>query len=90
MDDIFNGFLWHSSIGIDEALDGRKKFVTRIANTPRSMMMFAKAGDNILIHKMSQSLWKLSKDKKTIEPVFGSDILSEEDLKAFEEDGTEE
>ena len=91
MESIFDGFLWHSSIGIDEALDGNKRFVTRIANTPRARAMFASAGDNILIHKTTQALWKLTDDKSAIEPVFGSDVLTEDDLKAFDESqGTEE
>jgi len=46
------------------------------------MSMFTAAGNNILIHKTTRCLWKISDDKKTIEPVFSSDVLSTEDVKA--------
>jgi hypothetical protein len=79
--DIFDGFLWHSSIGIDDNLDGRKKFVTRIANTPKARSMFIASGDSFLIHRTTRALWKLSDDKKSIEPVFDTDVLGEEEVR---------
>jgi hypothetical protein len=79
--DIFDGFLWHSAIGIDASLDGNKKFVTRIANTSRARAMFIASGDNFLIHRTTRALWKLSDDKKTIEPVFDTDVLGEDEVR---------
>lgn len=78
-DDIFEGFHWHSSIGIDVELDGRKKFVTRIPNTRKARSMFI-ACNNLLIHKTTKALWKISDDEKSIEPIFPTDILTEDDL----------
>jgi len=86
--DIFEGFSWHSSIGIDEALDGRKRFVTRIANTTRARCAFVAVagGDNLLVHKTTRALWKVSDDNASIEPVFPTDVLTEEDMSGFMED----
>jgi len=80
--DIFEEFSWHSSIGIDDALDGHKRFVTRIANTQRARRQFIAAGggDNILVHKTTRALWKISDDKQSIQPVFATDVLTDDDL----------
>jgi hypothetical protein len=78
--DIFDNFSWHSSIGIDFTLDGDRRFVSRIPNSKKARSMFADAGKGLLIHKTSQCLWKISEDKKCIEPVFGTDVLTEEDV----------
>lgn len=77
--DIFEDFAWHSCIGIDSALDG-KRFVTRLPNSRRASLLFEAAGNDLLIHKTTRCLWKLSQDGKFIEPVFGSDILTEQDV----------
>jgi hypothetical protein len=78
-DDVFENFTWHSAIGVDFALDGRK-FVTRLPNTKRARTMFEATGNDMLIHKTSRCLWKLSDDKKHIEPVFSSDVLTEDEV----------
>lgn len=80
--DFFDGFNWHSSIGIDSEIDGRRRFVTRLPNTRQARGMFASAGGHLLIHRTTRALWKVSDDKKSIEPVFDTDVLSEEDVKA--------
>ena len=81
MRDFLEEFSWHSSIGIDDAIKDNKRFVTRMRNTKRARGMFVSAGDgDLLIHKTTRALWKLSKDGKSIEPVFDTDVLSEEDL----------
>ena len=77
--DILEGFSWHSAIGIDCALDG-KRFVTRVPNTRRAAGMFESAGNDLLIHKTTKCLWKLSENGKFIEPVFSNDILSDDDV----------
>lgn len=82
MDNDFNlgEMQWHSSIGIDETVKDHKKFVTRLPNNKQARTMFITAGKNLLVHKTTQALWKISEDEKSIEPVFGSDVLTEEDL----------
>lgn len=79
--DIFEGFCWHSSIGIDSNLDGNKRFVTRMPYDRSAAAMFVSAGNNLLIHKTTRCLWKLSDDKKTIIPTFDSDVLSADEVK---------
>lgn len=84
--DIIDSFSWHSSIGIDDSLDLNKKFVTRLAASHSNLGMFAVAGEDLLVHKTTKALWKFSEDRKTIEPVFGSDILTAEELEALDEE----
>ena len=79
MPDIFEEFTWHSAVGIDCALDG-KRSVTRLPRTRRALMMFNAAGNDLLIHKTTRCLWRLSDDKKHIEPVFGNDVLSDDEV----------
>jgi len=78
--DILQDFTWHSCIGIDCTLDG-KKFVSRLPNNKRAMAMFEASGNSLLIHKTTRCLWKLSDDSKYIEPVFGNDVLTEDDVR---------
>jgi len=86
MKDIFDDFVWHSAIGIDLDLDGNKQFATRVANTERSRRMFVASGDNLLIHKTTKALWRFSEDRKSIEPVFSADVLTEDEVReAMEE-----
>jgi len=79
--DFFDGFLWHSAIGIDSSVDGNRKFVTRMANTPKARAMFIASGENMLIHRTTRALWKLSDDKRSIEPVFDTDVLGEDEVR---------
>ena len=86
-DDIFEGFTWHSSIGVDYTINGTRRFIARLPATKKALSMFVVAGKNLLIHKTTRCLWRMSDDKKFIEPVFSSDVLTEEDVKAaMEED----
>jgi len=78
-EDIFEGFTWHSSIGIDFALDGSKEFVTRLPNSRKARSLFTASSDNTLIHKTTKALWKITDDQQAIEPVFATDVLSVED-----------
>jgi hypothetical protein len=85
-DGIFDDFNWHSSIGIDCTLAGDQKFVSRLPNTKKARMLFMAAGNDLLIHKTTRCLWKISDDKKSIEPVFSNDVLTEDEVKqAMEE-----
>lgn len=84
--DIFEHFSWHSSIGIDQTLAGDKKFVSRLPNTAATRGMFTAAGNDVLIHKTTRCLWKISDDKKTIQPVFSNDVLTDDEVQeAMEE-----
>jgi hypothetical protein len=85
-DKLFENFRFHSCIGIDFALDGDKKFVTKVANTDMNRRQFTASGDNTLIHKMTRCLWKTSEDGKYIEPVFPTDVLTADECET-EEDG---
>jgi hypothetical protein len=87
MKDFLEKFHWHSSIGIDDSLENNKRFVTKIANNQANMMSFEAAGENYLIHKTTNALWRKSECGNFIEPVFGSDILTDDDLNAL---GSEE
>ena len=79
--DIFEHFNWHASIGIDQALSGNKKFVSRMPNTASVREMFTAAGGDVLIHKTTRCLWKISDNKKSIEPVFSNDVLTDDEVK---------
>ena len=79
MADILEDFTWHSAIGIDCALDG-KRFVTRLPRTRKALNMFDAAGNDLLIHKTTKCLWRMSDDKKHIEPVFGNDVLTDDEV----------
>lgn len=82
MSEFFRDFLWHSAIGIDTGIEGEKNFCTRLPNTKKARAMFASANGEgrLLIHKTSQALWRVSEDGKSIEPVFDTDVLTEEDI----------
>ena len=83
---IFDDFNWHSCIGMDCVMGGGRRFVTKLPNTKKAMAMFIKAGDAMLIHKTTRCLWSVSEDNKSIQPVFGSDVLTEDEVKeAMEE-----
>ena len=81
MKEFLSSFEWHSSVGLDTDLaDSEELTISKLANNDFNRAKFLNAGENLLIHKSSQALWKLSEDKKSIEPVFDSDILNENDL----------
>jgi hypothetical protein len=79
MSDILELFTWHSAVGIDCALDG-KRMVASLPKTRKALRMFEAAGGDFLIHKTTRCLWRMSDDNKRIEPVFGNDVLSEEQV----------
>jgi len=86
MSDFFDDFSWHSSLGIDDSVSQKKKFVASVPNTEGYRKMFIANGSATLIHKTTKSLWKLSDDNSSIEPVFPADILSEDDVRQAMED----
>lgn len=86
--DVFENFQWHSCIGIDWTADGDRKFVSRMPNTKKARAMFITAGKDTLIHKTTRCLWRLSDDKKTIEPVFENDVLTDDEVREAMEEGT--
>lgn len=82
----FTNFSWHSSVGIDAALNNSKRYVASLpSNSEYVAQMFRKAGRcgdsrELLIHKTKHCLWKFSQDNSCIEPMFASDVLSIEDM----------
>lgn len=77
--------LWHSSIGMDaflgqvsDEVTGRA-FVASVPNDAKHRKMFV-ASNELLIHRATKALWKVSADGSSIEPVFDSDVLTEDDL----------
>ncbi len=78
--EFFSDFCWHSSIGIDDVVWNNKKFVTRMANTVKARSMFVAGGKNLLVHKATQALWKISDNGKFLEPVFDTDVLTTDDI----------
>lgn len=82
MKDILKDFLWHSSFDLDDFLHDKKK-VVKISSRKviASDFLTAKKDCNYLIHKSSKALWRWSKDRKYIEPVFEEDILTSGDFK---------
>jgi hypothetical protein len=67
---------------MDCAVGEGRRFVTRLPNTTASRGMFTAAGGDFLIHKTTRCLWRLSEDKKSIEPVFSGDVLTDDEVKA--------
>lgn len=90
MEDVFSSFQWHSAVGIDRTLTGNAVFRTRLACTPHNLARFVQAGDNLLIHRATKALWQKSEDGKSIVPVFGSSILTDEDLELLEREDEED
>ena len=84
--DFLSNFSWHSSLGLEGAVEVRK-VVSRLPNTKVARSMFLTAGNSLLIHKTNKCLWKVSRDGNSIEPVFASDVLSEEDVREAMEGG---
>ena len=73
---------WHSLLGIQNVEERIvRKVVASLPINPRVMAMFASAGRDVLVHKTTKCLWRLSKDGKSIEPVFANDVLTADDVK---------
>jgi hypothetical protein len=73
---------WHSSLGL-KSLEDRvaRRFIASLPVNTRVMAMFASAGRDVLVHKTTKCLWRMSKDGKSIEPVFANDVLTEDDVR---------
>ncbi len=80
MKDFLDNFQWHSSTGFDASVKEKKHFKTKLANSKAVLASFVFAGSNLLIHKATNALWRVSEDKKSIIPVFDTDVLTAEDL----------
>ena len=80
MKDFLDNFEWHSSIGIDANISENKSYKSKVANSKQARSYFIVAGENLLIHKATNALWRISDDKKSIVPVFDTDVLTEDDL----------
>lgn len=82
---------WHSAIGFDIVESSNQKRKVAIANTEDNRSLFESAGypsqikvasksgstpGELLIHKSSRALWKVSDDGQRIEPAFSDDIIT--------------
>ena len=79
MDNLFDDFQWHSSVGIDDIV-AEEHFVSKMANNTINLKQFIAGGDKMLVHKTTKALWQFSEDNQTIVPVFSSDVLTADDL----------
>lgn len=69
---------WHSSM---DNFEGQKSFCNSLPNNKKAKRMFiATDSGKLLIHKTTRALWRVSEDGKAIEPVFDTDVLSEQDI----------
>lgn len=85
MKNFLEEFEWHSSLGFN-LNNEEKTSISKLPNTKVARKMFISADDgSTLIHKTSQSLWRISEDGNSIEAVFDSDVLTEEDLQQLED-----
>lgn len=81
MSSIYEGFEWHSSVGVDDAISKRSgETVSRMANNELNLSGFQRAGNSLLVHKTKKALWKISKDGNFIETVFDTDVLDDCDI----------
>lgn len=92
LSELLNDNQWHSSIGfdtvvashqrkkmaLDNNIDNRRHFIAAGFPSPEryaSLTGNGKAGE-LLIHKASRALWKISDCGKKIEPAFEDDIIT--------------
>jgi hypothetical protein len=82
---------WHSAIGFDIVDESNQKKKVAMVNTSDNRAMFEPAGypsqiriasksgsvpGELLIHRSSRALWKVSDDGQRIEPAFADDIIT--------------
>jgi len=82
---------WHSAIGFDIIDESNQKRKASIVNNEGNRSQFELAGypsqvrvasgsasfpGELLIHRSSRALWKISDDGKRIEPAFSDDIIT--------------
>jgi hypothetical protein len=83
---------WHSSIGFDTVVSSHQRHKTALDNSPANRRLFIAAGmpgnqrhaalagsgkaGELLIHRASRALWRVSDDGKRIEPAFEDDIIT--------------
>lgn len=83
---------WHSSIGFDSITASSQKNKEKMTNNEENRKLFIAAGNvlskerfassndgnigDLLIHKATKALWKISDNGKMIEPAFGDDIIT--------------
>ena len=82
MTDIFNDYKWTGYTEPQKGISGKKIIKTLVANE-ENLKKFDQVSQqkSFLIDKSSRALWKFSSDKKTIEPIYDNQVLTEEDLK---------
>jgi len=82
---------WHSAIGFDVVESSNQRTKEAMLNSLENRDLFERAGyssnvriasgndgvpGELLIHRSSRALWKVSDDGKRIEPAFSDDIIT--------------
>jgi len=82
---------WHSAIGFDVVDQSNQRKKVAVSNSADNRSMFESAGypgqiriassnqsipGELLIHRSSRALWKVSDDGERIEPAFSDDIIT--------------
>lgn len=82
MTDIFNDYKWTGYTEPQKGISGRK-IVRSLVASEENLKKFSRVSQNssMLVNKSSKALWKFSSDKKTIEPIYDNEVVTEEDLK---------
>ena len=92
LSELLNNNQWHSSIGFDTVVSSHQRHKTSLNNTDENRYHFIAAGlpsnerhasvagsgkaGELLIHKASRALWRVSDDGKRIEPAFEDDVIT--------------
>jgi hypothetical protein len=92
LSELLNDNQWHSSIGFDTVVSSNQRKKTALDNTDSNRKQFIAAGlpsperyasvagggksGELLIHRASRALWKISDCGKKIEPAFEDDIIT--------------
>ena len=81
---------WHSAIGFDVVDESNQRKKIAVLNNDENRSLFETAGypsqvrvasgssapGELLIHRSSRALWKVSDDGRRIEPAFSDDIIT--------------
>ena len=91
LEGLLNQKQWHSAIGFDIVDESNQRKKVAVLNSSENRSMFEAAGHpsqvrvasgsgstpgELLIHRSSRALWKVSDDGQRIEPAFSDDIIT--------------
>jgi len=91
LEGLLNQKQWHSAIGFDIVDESNQRKKVAVLNNNENRSMFEAAGyssqvrvasgsgstpGELLVHRSSRALWKVSDDGQRIEPAFSDDIIT--------------